>query len=600
MKKIIITMFAMALCALFIIVSCGDSPSGNNNSTNIVITYNANGWTGSGVPVNPSSCASGVEIGVAALPVLTDTATQEFLGWSLTADGEVIDAKYKPAGNITLYVKWKTKTTTSEYVTMSYNANGILGIDMPPPVQVEKGKPIPAAQRPVLSGGNIITFHGWASSATGGAVTSNPQRDFTVYAYADLEFTEKLILDNGRFPLYRFDIPEEYSFNDYTKIIVDYLVEDEDQIKNKNVGMILHGVYNGTMFEQVKNNDQVTGIRFPLSSDTNEKSIINNLYSSVKLIDQGFSAGKWKTVEYKLSGNRPSSFDNKYLPKTTDLTEYIYFGLGITASAGDGAFTSYIKNIRLSNDAGNKTTASTGSGFSVPAFAAANAQWASNSRERTAGIADTSSKTTLPYLGERHKLANGQFALYKFDIPAGSKLGDYTKITADFMIENPIVNGEIYDVLEILNGRMRLMGAYTQDKLIPVGTAGFRVDMPPSAAKDPSLLNDLIPSSRLVKEGFYSGAWKEFEFAFMGKRIDNYDAAAYLPENATGSVYFGLGVTTINTQNTYTSHIKNIRMTNNDGSKVLTPSPVDYDKPAFYASAETWSMNSRKEVYLEK
>ena len=602
MKKVnFLSMLAMALCVLFTVINCGDS---STESKNIVITYNANGWTGAGVPTTPGSCLSGAEIGATALPTLTDTNTQEFLGWSLTADGEVINAAYKPSGDITLYVRWRQKTVAPEYVTMSYNANGILGLDMPAPVQVEKGKPVPAAQLPVLSGGNIMTFHGWSSSATGGSISSNPQRDFTVYANVDFEFTEKLVQGNGQYALYRFEIPEEQSFNDYTKITVDYLVEDEDQIRNKNAGLILHGVYNGLMLEQVKKNGQVTGIRFPLTNDTNNASTINNQYSSVKLIDRGFSAGKWKTVEYALNGNRHGSFDNKYLPSNDDLTKYIYFGLGITADAGNSAYASYIKNVRLSNEAGDKIAMSSGSGFSVPAFVAADTQWDTNSRKTISGNADATSGITLPYLAERHILGNGQFALYKFDIPAESKLSDYTKIIVDYMIENPIIDGEIYDILEIVDGRMRLMGAYTQDKLLPVEnsgvTVGYRVNMPSSATNDPSILNDLVASARLVKVGFFSGQWKEFEFPFAGNRPAYYDPTAYFPADASGTLYFGLGITTINDRNTYTSHIRNIRMTNDDGTKTLSPSPVDYDQPAFFAADSTWNMNSRKEVYLEK
>jgi hypothetical protein len=601
MKKKFLSMLTMALFVLFVVISCGDSPSENKN---IVITYNANGWTGTGVPTSPGSCISETEIGAAAIPILTNTATQEFLGWSLTSDGEVINAAYKPSGNITLYVKWTPKTVVPEYVTMSYDANGILGVDIPEPVQVEKGKPVPSAYLPALSGGNISEFRGWTSTKDGGPVSNNPQRNFTIYADADLEFTEKLIQGNGQYALYRFDIPEGTSFDDYTKIIVEYLVEDDDQIKNKNVGMILHGVYNGLMLEQVKKDEQVVGIRFPITNDTNEASIINNLYSSVKLVDQGFSAGKWETVEYTLNDNRHGSFDNKYLPGSDDLTKYIYFGLGITTSTGDGAFTAYIKNIRLSNDAGNKIAVSTGSGFSVPAFAASDTQWDTDSRETTSGIADTASGITLPYLVEKHILGNGQFALYKFDIPAGTKLGDYTKIIADYMIENPIIAGEVDDVLEKIDGRMRLMGAYTPDKLLPVVVSdeivGYRVNMPSSAANDPSILNNLVPSARLVKVGFFSGQWKEFEFPFTGNRPTYYDPSTYLPEDATGIIYFGLGITTITNTRTYTSYIRNIRMTNSDGTKTLSPSPVDYDKPAFYAAADTWDKNSRKEVYLEK
>jgi len=237
-------------------------------------------------------------------------------------------------------------------------------------------------------------------------------------------------------------------------------------------------------------------------------------------------------------------------------------------------------------------------------FAAADTQWEPNSRETTAGTADTASGITLPYLAERHILGNGQFALYKFDIPAGTTLGDYTKIIVDYMIENPIIDGEIYDILEIRDGRMRLMGAYTQDMLIPVvvsgRTVGYRVNMPSSATNDPSILNNLVASARLVKVGFFSGQWKEFEFPFTGNRPVYYDPGTYFPEDASGTLYFGLGITTITSQFTYTSYIRNIRMTNDDGTKVLNPSPVDYDTPTFFAAADTWDMNSRKEIYLEK
>jgi hypothetical protein len=318
----------------------------------------------------------------------------------------------------------------------------------------------------------------------------------------------------------------------------------------------------------------------------------------------GFNVGKWKTVEYALSGSRHGSFNaNQYIPKQDAPTRYAYFGLGI-AAAGNGAYVSYVKNVRLANNSDDKTILSSGAGFSVPAFAASDSQWGQSSRETAAGTADVSSGVTLPYLVERHVLGNGQFALYRFDIPTGSILGDYSKITADYMIENPVIDGEIYDVLEIVDGRMRLMGAYTGNMLIPVtvsgATAGYRVNMPPVSVDDPSILNNLVPSSRMVKEGFVSGKWKEIEYAFTGKRPNYYDASTYFPANATGTVYFGLGVTTLTNRTPYTSHIRNIKMTDNTGSKQLLPSPVDYNQPAFYASAETWSMNSRKEAYLEK
>jgi len=161
-------------------ISCsnGTSPSGGNpEGQPVTITYNANGWTGGGIP-RPVTGKSGDPIGAQAIIPLDETETQICLGWSLTSgqSGEKIAADYKVTGNITLYALWQKLVEEGQPVTISYNANGWTGDGVPttPVTDKNSGDQIGAANLPALADANGQVFYGWAvtSGQTGTRLTA--------------------------------------------------------------------------------------------------------------------------------------------------------------------------------------------------------------------------------------------------------------------------------------------------------------------------------------------------------------------------------------------------------------------------------------------
>jgi uncharacterized repeat protein (TIGR02543 family) len=159
----------MAVCVTFAMISCdtGTSPKKDKEEKPVApgqpvtIRYDANGWTGSNIP-EPKTGKSGEVIGAEAIPILTDTETQKFLGWSLAKDGDVITANYELDRNITLYVRWQQKAAQGEPVTITYNANGWTG-DIPGPRTVQSGA-ITNDNLPVLPNTETQIFYGWSAT----------------------------------------------------------------------------------------------------------------------------------------------------------------------------------------------------------------------------------------------------------------------------------------------------------------------------------------------------------------------------------------------------------------------------------------------------
>jgi len=152
----------------------------------ITITYNANGWTGTGVPANTTG-TSGTALTAAQLPKLTDTSTQEFVGWATRPDGAPITA-LTPTSNIILYVIWEKVIQIGDPITITYNANGWAGGGVPAtPGAGVSGSPIGAAALPDLTTYNTATqtFVGWALTADADAeivtATLAPTRNITLY-----------------------------------------------------------------------------------------------------------------------------------------------------------------------------------------------------------------------------------------------------------------------------------------------------------------------------------------------------------------------------------------------------------------------------------
>jgi len=157
-------MFALvALFTLLALMGCKDPEPDKT----WVISYDANGWEGTGVPASTGSVVRGKAIGAANLPALNDTDTQEFKGWATASNGEVIGAAFIPSADTTLYVRWESKVPPGEPVSITYNANGWEGTGVPAAGEAISGQPIGAAAIPVLTDTANQKFMGWALTATG-------------------------------------------------------------------------------------------------------------------------------------------------------------------------------------------------------------------------------------------------------------------------------------------------------------------------------------------------------------------------------------------------------------------------------------------------
>jgi hypothetical protein len=155
----------------------------------ITISYNANGWTGGGVPTETVDALSGDPIGEDNLPVLTSTETQIFLGWAQTAGqtGQLVTANTTLYGDTTLYVRFTAP------ITLSFDYS-FAGSTAPAPIKVGSGATIgdvlPAVEEDPLTEEAVIRptyrFLGWFTAAEGGTeVTADSifTADTTLYAH---------------------------------------------------------------------------------------------------------------------------------------------------------------------------------------------------------------------------------------------------------------------------------------------------------------------------------------------------------------------------------------------------------------------------------
>jgi len=151
----------------------GDNPTfyvlWSTPGTPVTITYDANGWLGTGVPTATASTTTGSNF---TLPTLTAPAdgSQVFTGWSLTADGASIGTTTwtVPAGTasaVTLYVRWQAYVPDGGTISIEYKANGWTGSGVPSTAaSFTAGTAYTATQLPTLTDTATQTFVGWSTS----------------------------------------------------------------------------------------------------------------------------------------------------------------------------------------------------------------------------------------------------------------------------------------------------------------------------------------------------------------------------------------------------------------------------------------------------
>jgi len=240
----------------------GDDPGGPKQ---ITITFNANIPAGVEViapePIPSRKITEGAAIG--ALPDAPQSVDDEgtaidylplglyFLGWSDTDGGELITAAKTFAADATVYAKW-LKWDPATKVTIIFDANYDDG-----PITlktIDKDDSIPAADWPEVTrpgtytNGDKWVFTRWTQYdfGSGDIYTADvsvfsasrkiyaqwkPENGWPVEdppATADMARAEKVILKNGNFAMYIFEIPADSKWSNYKNITAQIMVGSFD------------------------------------------------------------------------------------------------------------------------------------------------------------------------------------------------------------------------------------------------------------------------------------------------------------------------------------------------------------------------------------
>lgn len=163
---------------------------------------------------------------------------------------------------------------------------------------------------------------------------------------------EKITVINGAVPVYRFALPDGEHFGNYTRIVAEFLVDDENY--GKSARARAYGNYRQDDFNNV---GEIAFIDFGGGeTDKNGPYIVSNVIgSNVDLDTVSGSAGanEWFTKEFPLYGKRHQNYNADHFP-AADLSGDFYFCAGLGTGDASVSFTYYVKNVELVSDDGTR------------------------------------------------------------------------------------------------------------------------------------------------------------------------------------------------------------------------------------------------------
>jgi O-glycosyl hydrolase len=177
---------------------------------------------------------------------------------------------------------------------------------------------------------------------------------------------------------------------------------------------------------------------------------------------------------------------------------------------------------------------------------------------------------------EKITAVNGAFAAYKFTLPPGETFGAYTKIAAKFLVDR-----EHYKSA----ARARALGAYTREDFSQEESLAFIDYGSGSTDKNgPYIVTNLYGSDsalEVLSGGAGPNTWFTLEFPLTGKAHTAYDPAHFPGEDASGDFYFCVGLSKSGVSGAITYYVKDVMLSNGDGSKTVLSGGSGFNKPAF-------------------
>jgi len=177
---------------------------------------------------------------------------------------------------------------------------------------------------------------------------------------------------------------------------------------------------------------------------------------------------------------------------------------------------------------------------------------------------------------EKITIINGAVPVYQFTIPEGDAFGNYTKITAQFLVDADNYRKQ---------ARVRAYGVYPREYFEDSGDIVFLDFSAGGTDKNgPYLVSNVVGTNRnmsVVSRNARPNSWFTLEFPLYGQEHPNYDPANFPSVQTNGDLYFALGLGTGNTSLDFTYYVKDVALTNNDGSKRIVSKGSGFEKPAF-------------------
>ena len=178
---------------------------------------------------------------------------------------------------------------------------------------------------------------------------------------------EKITVTNGAVPVYRFIVPEEDMFGNYTRLRAEFLVDAENY--RKQARLRAYGHY---PFEHFSDSGGIVFLDFGGGdTDKNGPFLVSNVIGSdidIGTVSNEAGANAWFTAEFPLYEKRHQNYNPANFPASDAAGEF-YFGLGLGTGDANAELTYYVREVALLNDDGSKKIIAAGSGFENPAFA---------------------------------------------------------------------------------------------------------------------------------------------------------------------------------------------------------------------------------------
>jgi len=293
----------------------------------------------------------------------------------------------------------------------------------------------------------------------------------------------------------------------------------------------------------------------PLSATYDEGEAIDELSVTANAPDAGVLSYEWfKATSNTAAGTSLGATGTTYQPTDTAVGDYFYY-------------------VEITN-----TLAGATAGYETKKVTSARAKISIVSFDMDNQVIIT----------EEITLFGAGFPIYEFNMPPGYTWGDFTKITAEFFVDEDNAAKSIR--------AKRLMGNYlSTDIVFDAANDIYRIDYSKNASHimHDGVTIDLVADDWVTVEYDISAASKN-----AGFNSDNLPAAG-----DTGPFYFGIGLPggspgNDGAENKLTYQVRNVMLTNDDGSVYIVSQGSGFDAPVYFVNATVGDLDqlSREEI----